>query len=615
MNNRAPLVEKPYLALPLGTIKPHGWLKEQLQRMASGMTGNLDSIYPAVVGERNGWLGGDGDGWERGPYWIDGLLPLAYILDDENLKSKAQKWIDWVLENQAEDGYMGPVPFKTKPKYEPGLQRGNRTDWWPKMVMLKVLQQYYEATNDKRVIAVMTNYFAYQLKELPNRPLDATTFWAGRRGADNLMVVYWLYTITGDDFLLELGDLVHEQTFPWTDVFLNKLPTEKAIKPHTFFGMKGYPYDSLEIAQSHISQTGSMHTVNLAQGLKQPIVRYQQETDKKFLDAPLTALNDLKTYHGQPSGLYGGDEPLHGNAPTQGIEFCTISESMFSLETNLQITGNTRYADLLERIAYNALPTQADDDFMSRQYFQAANQTELTDKIKTSFESENHKYTDFVFGTVTGYPCCTTNMHQSWPKYVQNLFYATADGGVAALLYASSEVSLKVANDIDLKITEQTQFPFREDVNFMMELSETATFPFHLRIPEWTSKPVVKINGEEVAFSQQQNIIIINREWNNNDTLTLILPMTLRTSKWYKEAITLERGPLVYALKVTDNRMEKYRNDNYGAFTEVYPSSPWNYGLLKSELKDLNTSVKVNLESWDGRYPWNIENAPISLTP
>ena len=60
--NRAPLIEKPYLELPLGAIKPQGWLKEQLVRMKTGMTGHLDEIYPEVLGKRNGWLGGDGDG-------------------------------------------------------------------------------------------------------------------------------------------------------------------------------------------------------------------------------------------------------------------------------------------------------------------------------------------------------------------------------------------------------------------------------------------------------------------------------------------------------------------------------------------------------------------------
>ena len=303
--SRAPLTAMPYLALPLGAIRPEGWLKEQLERMASGLTGHLDEIYPEVVGERNGWLGGDGDGWERGPYWIDGLLPLAYILDDDTLKAKAQRWVDWTLEHQTPEGYLGPVPFENEPAYEPGLQRGMRRDWWPKMVMLKVLQQYYSATQDERVITALTDYFKYQLKELPNRPLDYLTFWANRRGGDNLQVVYWLYNLTGDEFLLELGELITKQTFPWTTVYTND---RDYISPslYHFMAMDRYPFDTTEINATSLSDMGSIHTVNFAQGLKQPAVLYQRTGDQRYIMAIKKALRDIRRYHGQAQGMYGG---------------------------------------------------------------------------------------------------------------------------------------------------------------------------------------------------------------------------------------------------------------------------------------------------------------------
>lgn len=614
IQNRTPLHPRAYLELPLGAIQPKGWLLNQLRTMATGLTGNLDTIYPEVVGPRNGWLGGDGDGWERGPYWIDGLLPLAYILDDAKLKAKVRPWIEWTLNNQTAEGYIGPIPFEVEPEYEPGLQRGNRKDWWPKMVMLKILRQHYSATGDERVIKTLTRYFKYQLKELHERPLDADTFWAGRRGADNLQVVYWLYNITGEAFLLELGDLINEQTFPWTSIFLNDTKVADSVEPYQFFKMKGFPFDTAEIGNTNIAQIGSMHTVNLAQGLKQPIVRYQKEADEKFITATKKALADIKTYHGQPQGMYGGDEPLHGTDPVQGVEFCSVSEKMFSLETILQITGDIQFADLLERIAYNALPTQASDDFTSRQYFQAANQVELTDQLKESYETENHKGTDFVFGVLTGYPCCTTNMHQSWPKFVQNLFYATPDGGVAALLYGPGQAQLKVANGVDLQLTESTIFPFREDVQFKLELSRTAHFPFHLRIPEWTTNPKISINGTSVAVSVNNGIAIIDRQWKNGDSLVLELPMYIRTSQWHKGSTAIERGPLVYALKIEGEERIKNRNDGYGAFTEIYPKDNWNYALIQSELDALQSSVQiVETDLKDSTYPWNLRNAPIAL--
>ncbi len=163
-NSRAPLYQNPYLELPLGAIKPQGWLREMLLRQKTGATGNLDKLYPVVMNNRNGWLGGDGDQWERGPYWIDGLLPLAYILNDKELIAKVQPWVEWSLNSQQPDGYFGPSKDYS---YERGMQRDNSRDWWPKMVMLKILKQYYSATQDTRVIKLMTNYFKYQLKELP----------------------------------------------------------------------------------------------------------------------------------------------------------------------------------------------------------------------------------------------------------------------------------------------------------------------------------------------------------------------------------------------------------------------------------------------------------------
>ncbi|MDG3583855.1 beta-L-arabinofuranosidase domain-containing protein [Galbibacter pacificus] len=614
LQNKAPLKENPYLELPLGAIKPKAWLEDQLQRMANGMTGNLDSIYGDVVGKRNGWLGGDGDGWERGPYWIDGLLPLAYILNDEKLKEKVRPWVEWTLNNQAENGYLGPVPFKGKPVYEPGLQRGNRMDWWPKMVMLKILQQYYNATEDKRVITALTKYFKYQLQELPKRPLDYLSFWGNRRGGDNLQVVYWFYNITGDKFLLDLGKIIQEQTFPWTEVFLNTENNNDPSNPWYYGQMKRYPFDTTEIENLTISKIGGIHTVNLAQGIKEPVVAYQADLNQDHLKAVKKAFADIKKYHGQPQGMYGGDEPLHGNNPVQGIEFCAISEEMFSLETMLKITGDMEFADQLERITYNALPTQASDDYMSRQYFQAANQIELSDKLGTSFESNNHQHTDFVYGTTTGYPCCTTNMHQSWPKFVQNLFYATKNGGIAALQYAPSEVTMKVANGVLLQMEEKTGYPFRETVHFKMKLSKEAFFPFHLRIPEWAKTPSILINGREVKFSVENQIVVLERKWNNGDEITLKLPMELKISTWYQFTKTVERGPLVYSLKIDHRLAEKNRGDHFGTFTEVYPKTNWNMALLNTVIENPSENIKIVEKNWTHEvYPWNIENAPIQL--
>ncbi|MDQ1139177.1 beta-L-arabinofuranosidase domain-containing protein [Pedobacter agri] len=577
------LIETPFQELPLGAIQAKGWLEEMLVRQKNGATGNLDKLYP-LMNQRNGWLGGDGDQWERGPYWIDGLLPLAYILNDKKLIDKVKPWVEWSLKSQTPDGYFGPS--KDYPE-ETGLQRDNSRDWWPKMVMLKVLKQYYSATGDKRVIKLMTNYFRYQLNELPKKPLDHWTYWAKYRGADNLMVVYWLYNITGDKFLLDLGEIIHKQSFDFTNAFL-----------HT----------------NLLHKMGSIHTVNLAQGMKEPLVYYQAHPESLYVEAAKKGFNDLRTFNGTANGLYGGDEALHGNNPTQGNEFCAAVEMMFTLESSLQITGAVNYADQLEKIAFNALPTQASDDYLTHQYFQQANQVMLTRQMRNF--GDNHGGTDVCFGLLTGYPCCTSNMHQGWPKFTQNLWYVTPDDGIAALVYAPSQVSTKVAGNIPVTITEETSYPFEESVRFLIKTKSSVKFPFRLRIPRWCPSATIKVNGKVLANYKADQVVKIEQEWKTGDIVELLLPMHIFKTKWAENAMAVERGPITYALKI-EEEFKKIKNtadaDIFGDYTEVHPASPWNYGLYDVNEAKINDYFKAEFTEKKTLYPWNLENAPIVI--
>ena len=603
------------MELPLGSIRPEGWLLQQLQLMKSGLTGHLDELYPSVLGSRNGWLGGDGDGWERGPYWLDGLVPLAWILDNVEMKAKAMPWIEWTLDSQTEDGYFGPVPFTEEPEPEPGIQKSPRRDWWPKMVMLKVLRQYYDATEDSRVIDLMTNYFRYQLKALPETPLDNWSFWGNRRGGDNLMLVYWLYNKTGDKFLLELSELIHEQTYPWTDIFLNETCYAGMDRKHLypFNSANSYPYDQELVENLCLKQLQSFHCVNLAQGIKEPVIYYQQDPDPRYIEAVNRAFMDIREYHGQPQGMYGGDEALHGRIPTQGIEFCSITELMFSLETMIGITGDVDFMDHLEKIAYNALPTQASDDFTSRQYFQQANQVMLTRHRRNFFVEDGHGQTDLCYGLVTGYPCCTCNMHQGWPKFVQHLWYATPDGGFAAVMFAPNTMEAKVADNVEVSIHEETNYPFEDRVRFRISTSQAVTFPFHIRIPGWCREASISVNGKQNQIVEGGLMAEIKRDWSDGDMIEVNLPMHVTLSSWYEYAIAVERGPLVYALKIREDWKFVENPDRWGDFYEVRPTDPWNYALQESAVLDPENGFEFVSTASEDNYPWSIDAAPVAL--
>lgn len=548
VSNREPLAQNPFIQLPIGSIVPKGWLLQQLKLSANGMTGHLDEIWKDV-GPDNGWLGGKGDPWERGPYWLDGLTPIAYILKDSVLIKKVQTWVEWSLKTQRADGYFGPQrdtarKFSDKERWQFWMEK-NKEDWWPHMVMLKVMEQYYEATNDKRVIDFMTNYFKYQLAQLPTKPLSYWTHWAKSRGGENLQSIYWLYNRTGDIWLLELAQIVFSQTEDWTGMFESGDPKY-------------------------------WHGVNTAMGIKQPGVYYQQSKDERYIKAVKKGIADLMKYHGQVNGMFSGDELLHGTDPSHGTELCSVVEYMFSLETLLQITGDLEFAEILEKLAFNALPAGVKPDFTGRQYYQTSNQI-VCDTLYQNFNTRH--WGNHLFGLEDGYGCCTANYHQGWPKFTSQLWLATQDNGLAIMTYAPSEVSAKVGNGIAVNFVEETNYPFDEKILLKCTGTKDVEFPLYLRIPSWCSSAKISINGITQNSPKASSLEKISRKWKSGDVVEIIFPMEVRLSKWHEESIGVERGPLVYALKMTEEWRKIKGIEPYATYG-IYSNDSWNYGLI-----------------------------------
>ncbi len=585
----APLQPDTFTPLPLGSVLPRGWLLRQCQIQADGLTGHLEEFWPDL-GPDNMWLGGSREGWERAPYYLDGLVPLAHLLQDARLKGMAQRWLDSILSMQDETGWIGPVRS----------QASARTyDQWPIFIVFKVLTQHHEATGDERVIPLMLNFTRYLRDTLDERPLFS---WGQMRWADLVLSLHWLYDRvnskvdkangenSGEDngWILEVAQKVQAQGYDWRGHFADFQFTEK--NPQGDISLK-------------------THVVNNAMAVKCGGIAWKQSGQETDRASVYRTLEMLDTYHGQATGMFGGDEHYAGKNPSQGTELCAVVEMMYSLELLLATLGDPAFGDRLEKIAYNALPATCTPDFWAHQYDQQVNQVSCTiDKRQWTSNNDDSN----VYGLEPNFGCCTANMHQGWPKFVSHLWMATPDDGLAAVAYGPCAVKAQVGNGATVTIETQTEYPFRDTIVFTIRCSEQATFPLKLRIPAWTERAIIQIgHGEIEKHLRPGTWHTLARTWQDGDTVTLTLPQHVRLERRYNNAVSVLRGPLVYGLRMGE-RFEQIRGEAPHCDYAVHATTPWNYGLVIDE--HTHSSGLAVREQPLGDIPFAPQSAPVIVT-
>ncbi|MGO4518260.1 beta-L-arabinofuranosidase domain-containing protein [Terriglobus sp. 2YAB30_2] len=564
--------------LPLGRVQPKGWLRHQLEIQANGLSGHLDETWPDV-GPKSGWLGGTGESWERGPYFLDGLIPLAYLLGDERLKAKAQRFVDWTLKSQTADGMFGPA---------------SNNDWWPRMVMLKALAQYQEATADPRVIPMMQRYFKYQLVALPNRPL---TSWGRFRWQDQVLTVLWLYDRAPDPALLDLAKLLRAQGYDWMAQYENFQYKEKMSSAHLDQMEKTPGFKDIKLAT---------HGVNNGQAVKTGAIWSRVTGADADRQAVLKMIAELDRYHGLPNGMFSCDEHLAGRSPSQGSELCTVVEYMYSLEQSLAVLGDASLADRLEKLAFNALPGTMTDDMWAHQYDQQPNQVECSlhkEPWSTNGPESN------LYGLEPHFGCCTANFSQGWPKFAANLFMTSAQGAIVAAAYSPCEAQLKLQGT-NVHIAEETEYPFRGSIRMTVNPSKPVKFPFLLRVPGWAEGAEILVNGHKENAPKAGTFARVEREWKQGDVVTINFPMQPRVITGFNNSVSVERGPLVFSYSIGQDWL-KLRDRGMTADWQVYPSSRWNYALA---VDPAAPSQKITLtEHALGDRPFAAEGTPTHL--
>ena len=548
-------------------LKASGWLRKQLEVQANGLSGNLDKVWPDIRESR--WIGGNCEGWERVPYWLDGFIPLAYLLDDEDKIARAKKYIDAILAGQCEDGWLCPCTVEERPTY----------DMWALYLIDKVLMLYYDCSGDERVPEVVYKSLKNLKAHIEQYPIFS---WAHSRWFECLLPIFQIYDMYKEEWLLDLARLLREQGMKYEEIYADW----KYKEP-----INQWLWESHVVNQGMAIKEGGL--ASLLDG---------DEADDSFSEF---MLNQLFTYHGTAVGHFTGDECLSGDSPIQGTELCGVTEAMFSYEVLYAITGNPIWADRLEKLAFNALPATISPDMWSHQYDQLVNQVACVNlaggkNIFRTNSTESH-----LFGLEPNYGCCTANFNQGWPKFAMSTFMKSDDGIVSAAIAPAKLTT--VLNGVNVTVESETLYPFGSSVNYIVTADGDCDFTLSLRIPACAAS--AKIDGEEV---EPGTLVSLKRVWSGTSVVKLEMDFDVKYVSRPRDMFVIERGPLVYSLAIGEEwtKLEYVRNNVERKFPycdwEIRPTTDWQFAFAKGDVAVTETGVVSDM-------PFDTACPPVTL--
>ncbi len=576
-----------------GPIKPTGWLLDWAEAAASGITGHLDEWTPtfgmgwkAVAFEARG-AGEQGTGWplEQCAYWLDGLVRLAYILDDPALIEKARSRLDPVV-----DGALSGNPSFIY--WRPMNQLDNRFDSWAHSHMGRALVAYYQATGNKRILdALVLVYGTYPLP-FPDPMTDGNVC-----GSVNLDPMLETYRMSGDRRVIE-----NALAYVSSPDFIAMVNAYKSPEP------------------------SDGHSVIYYENIRVPAVAYPWTGNRDHLDATVSMLLKSEEKNGLPMGLISGEEFNSGIGSTRNVETCNVAAGAWTINWLLRITGDRQYADRLEKIFFNAGPAPVARDFKTMSYYQSPN------RLGEGLIAQPPRHPPGGFASYRFSPlghevlCCVGNLNRVIPNYIMNMWMRTPDNGIAATLYGPSRLTTTLPDGAAIQFESVTAYPFEEDITILVKPSRAVRFPLHLRIPGWCSNPGITVNGTAVdAVPGASGFAVITRTWREGDEVRLHFPMTVSVVQGretdfpeieyytYPENRPLSRergihsqwtsvlyGPLLFALPVKDITPD-----------EIDPAAVWNYAL------DVAPGEEDRIQVLRGRpmpnhWQWQLD-APVRL--
>ena len=529
-----------YSFMELGAVKPQGWLRDWAVAAKDGYTGHMEDVAEdfrqawadgfELRGDRLLWPNGSWP-YEGGAYWFDGLVRLAWQLDDPELIALAKRRLEPLLEK------VGPRTLGLLYWYDRDEQGaleeiGNYDHGWVIGVgaeTCRAIAAYHEATRDPRALRTLRYAFddprIYRYGVILGVPFAAFQAWK----------------LTGDPAVKAALDAFY------ADPGQVDWPMSRYSQPP--------PTDEnlLDKVQDWTARHGVV--------FHEAAISWMQGTfatgDPKFLANVLAWFDYLDGVALQPTGALVCEEDYDFAGPTRGTETCTVANGLYARLNLLAATGRGRFGDIAERLFFNAAPATVSRDFKRHVYFQSPNRLCRDEpRFPRGPGAEGGNYE-----TVHAPLCCTAALNRIVPLFIQHIWMRAPDG-LAAALYAPNRLAADVGG-VKVEIDTRTSYPFEETIEMTVKPERDAEFTIHFRIPEWCGSPAIGIDGVAVECRPSDGFAAIRRTWPAAGTtvriafpmepVAQVIPDRNDSDRPY---VSVSAGPLLFAYglpEVDDN--------------------------------------------------------------
>lgn len=552
-------------------MKAEGWMKEALTTQRNGLTGHIQ--VAGAPFDKEGW--GDAtqkkmDRWEdfeQTGYWADGVLRCGYLIDDPELTQRVKEWIDFQIDHPKEDGFIGPELHNL----------------WPHVVFFRVIMAEYSRNPSPKIIKALSNHYKNAARSQTLIKTGGPEWDFNERTMLHIEMLCWLYQQTNDAFFIEKAENTYK-------AFCSRKSP---------FTMQAFLSDEVPI----------VHSVSSFETLKIPVILYINTGKKEYLDAAIHGIQKVYKYHGLADGIPSGNEAHDGNMPNEVHETCCVSDAQWALGYFLQATGDVQWADLMEKICFNAAFSVVWKDFKSLQYYSSPNQ--VIAKNNSSFCMYVGGQDRMAYRIAHGPACCNGNMNRMIPLFCSRQWMKKGDNGIVAAMYAPSSFTTKLkGSKNEITIQEETNYPFEETIRFRMKMKRSTPFSFWLRIPQWCKGASITVNGQAADIVCKAGTFVeVQRKFSDGDIIELKLPMKAKSVSMPYDGVAFERGPLVFSLnvKAQEEITETRELDGIKFQSRILtPLSEWNYAPVDTEnIEVVNSNDYSNI--------WNPETTPVRL--